>query len=64
MSNCILTKEWLTVTSRIIAAVVFIIQNNWFLSIGTSDVLNRWTLIWNYFNCIVLNASGHGAVAQ
>lgn len=64
MSNCILTKEWLTVTSRIIAAVELIIQNNWFLSIGTSDVLNRWTLIWNYFNCIVLNASGHGAVAQ
>lgn len=64
MSNSIVTKEWLTVTSRIVAAEVLIIQNNWFLSIGTSNVLNRWTFIWNYFNCIVLNASGHGAVAQ
>lgn len=47
-----------------LAAAVLIIHKNWFLSIGTSDVLNGWTFIWNYFNCVVLNASGHGAVAQ
>lgn len=64
MSDILLTTEWLTVTSVMLAAVVLIIHKNWFPFIGTSDVLKGWTFIWNYFNCIVLNASGHGAVAQ
>lgn len=64
MSYILLTTEWLTVTSVMLAAVILIIHKNWFLSIGTSDVLKGWTFIWNYFNCIVLNASGHGTVAQ
>lgn len=56
--------ETLTVTNRIFTAAVLIVRSNWFHSISTSDVLKRWTFIWNYFNCIVLDASGHGAVAQ
>lgn len=47
-----------------LTAVVLIVRENWFLSVGTSDVLKGWTFIWNDFNCVVLNASGHGAVAQ
>lgn len=47
-----------------LTAVVLIVGQNWFLSVSTCDVLKRWTFIWNYFNCVVLNASGHGAVAQ
>lgn len=47
-----------------LAAVVLVIHKNWFLSIATSDVLKGWTFIWNYFNCIVLNALGHGTVTQ
>lgn len=54
----------LTVTSVMLTAVELIINQNWFLSIGTSDVLKGWALIGNYFNCIIFNASGHGAVAQ
>lgn len=56
--------KWLTVTGIMLAAVVLIIHKNWILSIGTSDVFKGWTLIWNYFNCVVLNASGHCTVAQ
>lgn len=56
--------EALTVTNIMLTAVVLIVHENRFLSISTSDVLKRWTLIWNYFNRIVLDASGHGAVAQ
>ena len=47
-----------------LTAEVFVIHENWFLFIGTSDALKGGTFIWNYFNYIVLNASGHGAVAQ
>lgn len=64
MLNILLTTERLTVTSVMLAAVVLIIHKNGFLSIATSDVLKGWTFIWNYFNCIVLNAPGHRTVAQ
>lgn len=47
-----------------LATAVLIIRKNWILSIGTSDVLRGWTLIWNNFNCIVLNASSHYTVTQ
>lgn len=47
-----------------LTAVVLIVLKNWFLPISTSDVLKRRTFIWNYFNCVVLDAFGHGAVAQ
>lgn len=56
--------ETLTVTNIMLTAVVLIVHKNRFLPIRTSDDLKRWTFIWNYFNCIVLDASGHGAVAQ
>lgn len=56
--------ETLTVTNVMLTAVVLIVRKNWFLPISTCDVLKRWTFIWNYFNCVVLDASGHGAVAQ
>lgn len=46
------------------ATAAAIINKNWFFSIGTSDVLRGWTLIWNNFNCIVLNASCHDTVTQ
>lgn len=55
--------ETLTVTNIMLTAVVLIIRKNWFLPISASDVLEWWTFIWNYFNRIVLDASGHGAVA-
>lgn len=58
------TNETLTVTNILLTTVVLIVRENWFLSVSTSDVLKRWTFIGNYFNCVVLNASGHGAVAQ
>lgn len=58
------TTGALTVTNIMLTAVVLIIDEFWFLSVSTSDVHKRWTFIWNYFNCVVLNASGHGAVAQ
>lgn len=57
-------NEALTVTNIMLTAVVLIVCENGFLSVSTSDVLKRWTFIWNYFNCVVLNASGHGAVAE
>lgn len=47
-----------------LTAIVLIVDQNWFLSVSTGDVLKWWTFIWNYFNCVVLNASGHGAVAK
>lgn len=56
--------EWLTITNIMLATVVLIIHKNWFLSIGTSDVHKGWTLIWNNFNCIVLNAFGHDTLTQ
>ena len=48
-----------------LAAVVLVIHKNWvFVSVGTSDGLDGWTFIWKDYNCIVLKAFGHGAVAE
>lgn len=62
--NICLNINWLTVTSIILAAVILIIQKNRFLSIATRNLHKGRTFIRNNFNCIVLNASCHGAIAQ
>ena len=59
-----LEEEKLTVTHIVFATIVLIINKNWIHPIGTSDVLKGWTFIQNYFNGIILNASGHCTVAN
>lgn len=57
-------KELLTVTGVMLAAVVFIIYQDWFLSVGTCYVLEWRTFKWDNLNDVVLDAPRHGAVTQ
>lgn len=61
---CTKSPENLTVAGIMLAAVVLIIDQNWFLSVGTGDILKWRTFIWNNFDRVVFNAFSHGAVAQ
>lgn len=56
-------KRELTVTFIMLAAVIFIVNENRSFSIGTSYVFQGWTFIGNYLNSIVSDTFGHGAVA-
>lgn len=52
------------VTSVFLAAVVLIPNQHWFLPVSTGDVLERWTLIGDDLNDVILNATCHCAVAE